>query len=81
MSRQSIGRQTDVAAVLESFLDEETDNLSTNLFDGLEEVAETIDKMVNEILGSLQDTQAENEDFKAEIERLEAKIEELEESK
>lgn len=80
LSRQAIGRQTDPASVLERFLDDETNNLSTNLFDGLEDVAESIDEMVNEILGVLQETQEELETLKSEKAELEARIQELEEA-
>jgi peptidoglycan hydrolase CwlO-like protein len=80
LSRQASGRHTEPASVLERFLDDETDNLSTNLFDGLEEVAESIDEMVNEILGVLQDTQEDLETLKSEKAELEARIQELEEA-
>ena len=80
LSRQAIGRQTDAASVLERFLDDETDNLSSNLFDGLEVVAESIDEMVNEMLGELQDVQEELETVKNEKVELESQIQELEEA-
>lgn len=78
MSRQAIGRQTDAGALLENFMDEKTDDLSTNVFDGLEAVAESIDDVVNKILGNLQDAQEDLNEFKAENTELKERIEELE---
>lgn len=81
MRRQATSRQTDIATELEGWMDLENDNLSEYLFTGLEEVAEKIDDMVNEILGDLQDVRGDNEELKTEIERLINQLEELEESK
>lgn len=81
MTRYANSRDTDAASELESFLDNESHNLSPHLFDGLEDVAESIDKIVNELIVELQDVQSDNEEHKAEINELYKKIEELEESK
>ena len=80
MSRQAVSRQTDAASELESFLDDESGNISKNLFDGLEEVAEAIDGIAIDLQEYLDELENEKEEFVSEIERLESRIDELEES-
>lgn len=88
MTRYASSRNTDAVSELERFLDDESDNLSPHLFNGLEEVAESIDKIANETLTEVQDLQSRLEDREERlielgntIDKLEEKIDELEESK
>jgi len=80
LSRQAISRQTNAASELESWMDEVSDDLSANLFDGLEKVAESIDDMVGVLNESLDDAEDEVESLREDIRTLEYRIEELEES-
>lgn len=58
----AISRKTDIASVLEVFLDSNEDDLSPNLFSALEEVAEDIDDQVGSLLTRIEELEAELEE-------------------
>ena len=67
----AIRRKTDTGALIESFLDEHEDDISPNLWNLLEGLAEQIDDNTKELEDRL-------EELESEVEGLEEKINELE---
>jgi polyhydroxyalkanoate synthesis regulator phasin len=64
-------RKTDVASLLESYLDEHEDELSPNMFSGLDDLAEEIDDAAEELHEEIDDLKEEVADLKNQIKELE----------
>jgi hypothetical protein len=57
-------RKTDIASILESFLDENEEDLSPRMFTDLNDIAGEIDDAAHELHSQIDDLVNENEDLK-----------------
>jgi peptidoglycan hydrolase CwlO-like protein len=64
-------RKTDIGTLLESFLDENERDISANMFDDLEYVAEEIDDAAQELHSEIDDLKEEIDELKNQIKELE----------
>ncbi|MEA1855617.1 hypothetical protein U9M49_21375 [Cytobacillus sp. OWB-43] len=67
----SILRETDIAKLVESFLDDNEDDLSPNMFNALEEVAEEIDSQVTDLLDQIDELEVRVKELEEELEEIE----------
>lgn len=64
----SNARNTDIGKLLEKFLDDNEQDLSPNMFNALEEVAEEVDSMVGDLLVEIEERKEELEEIRKELE-------------
>ncbi|TDT83136.1 hypothetical protein DEU41_0577 [Bacillus sp. AG1163] len=64
-------RKTDIASLLEGFLDDNEDNLSPNMFRELNELAGDIDESVSELQEEIEDLKQEKEELTETVKQLE----------
>lgn len=69
----SSSRNTEIASLLESFLDTNEDNLPPAMFSELDALAGEIDSLVKDKDEEINDLKVDNEDLKNQIEVLEEK--------
>jgi len=67
----SKSRKTQIASLIETFLDDNENDLSPNMFGAIEGVAEEIDSQVGDLLEEI-------EELKDAVKELEEKLEEIE---
>lgn len=67
----SILRETDIAKLVESFLDDNEEDLSPNMFNALEEVAEEIDSQVSDLLDQIDELEVRVKELEEELEEIE----------
>ena len=78
MPNYSTLRQTDIAKMVESFIDSNEDDLSPNLFQALDELAGDIDNLCEEIQELDQELKDDARELMEKVEQLEKEIEKLE---
>lgn len=64
-------RNTEIASLLENFLDENQENLPPSMFNELDDLAEQIDSLVKEKEDELDELQSDNDEMKNQIIELE----------
>ena len=64
----SNARNTDIGKLLEKFLDDNEQDLSPNMFNALEEVAEEVDSMVDDLLVEIEERKEELDEIRKELE-------------
>lgn len=64
----SNARNTDIGKLLEKFLDDNEQDLSPNMFSALEEVAEEVDSMVDDLLVEIEERKEELDEIRKELE-------------
>lgn len=64
-------RNTEIASLLENFLDENQENLPPSMFNELDDLAEQIDSLVKEKEDELDELQTDNDAMKNQITELE----------
>ncbi|MFJ5713151.1 hypothetical protein [Neobacillus sp. NPDC093127] len=64
-------RNTEIASLLESFLDSNEDNLPPVMFKELDDLAEEIDSLVKDKDEEISDLKADKEDLEKQINELE----------
>lgn len=64
----SNARNTDIGKLLEKFLDDNEQDLSPNMFNALEDVAEEVDDMVYDLLVEIEERKEELEEIRKKLE-------------
>jgi len=75
----SIGRETEVASLIESFIDEHKEDLSLTMINALEGLAGEVDTQVQQLLADKLSLGNYIDELTGQVEILESKVEELEE--